>query len=424
MKPNNQNIPPEDGGKRRRPFKRLLALALFAVLFGCAAVFVAVEVRPSIGAAVAVRMRAIFGPRVVAQLETIVFRAQDTFKQWRYESGAEQAEAPWEQAAAATPIPATRTPAPPDATETPAPTEQTGELPVQTATSTPAATHVVWTPSDLIPFGDLPGEGAWQPYLYGPDGEAVAMRTFLQPDPERPYAIVAVVAFDLARTDLHFVLGFNDPGLPDGPRGDGRIPETDRRAEVLLAAFNGGFRTANGGFGAMADGLVAVPPIEGMATVGIYRDGSVRIGAWGAEIVDSPELAAWRQNCPLVIEGGEISPRVYNDSITDWGGTISNEIVARRSGLGLDEAGGTLYYFAGPSLNMPALADAMLAAGVHDGMLLDINHFWVHFTAIRAGEAGELFADPLLPGEMIDQVDRYLAASPVDFFYVTLRERN
>jgi hypothetical protein len=44
----------------------------------------------------------------------------------------------------------------------------------------------------------------------------------------------------------------------------------------------------------------------------------------------------------------------------------------------------------------------------------------VHFTAFYKGEAGDLLAAALLPEEMIDQVDRYLKASAVDFFYLTL----
>jgi hypothetical protein len=266
----------------------------------------------------------------------------------------------------------------------------------------------------------MEGEGVWLPYLYDRDGHVVATRTFLQPDPERPYAIVAVVAVDLTRARLHFVLGFDEPSLPDGPTGDGLIAEEHRETGILLAAFNGGFRAANGQFGAMADGLVALPPKSEMATVGIYRSGDVRIGSWGEDIDDTHDLQAWRQNCPLIIQAGEISPRVHNDSIVDWGGSISSEIVTWRSSLGLDREGKTLYYFAGPSMSMPALADAMLAAGVQNGMLLDINNFWVHFTAIQS-EDGKLVAEPLLPDDMKDQIDRYLSPSPVDFFYITAK---
>ena len=54
-------------------------------------------------------------------------------------------------------------------------------------------------------------------------------------------------------------------------------------------------------------------------------------------------------------------------------------------------------------------------------MLLDINHFGVHFTAVHP-EEGNLVAEPLLPTEMIDKINRYLGPSPLDFFYITARE--
>ncbi|MBU1660123.1 MAG: hypothetical protein KKD28_01470 [Chloroflexi bacterium] len=429
----------QNGLKRRRSFERILALVLLAILLSCVSIVAVVEIRPYFGAQVANYMRNLIGPQAVAQIEAVVFQVQDTVKHWQYQYGVKQAEAPWGSSAipleptpftqvsiggaSLTPEPIKLTPIPSAATETPAAMEQSettqDQFPVKAASPTPTPTPYVWQLSALIPFGSMEGEGVWLPYLYDRDGYMVAARTFLQPDPERPYAVVAVVAFDLTRTRLHFVLGFNEPSLPDGPKGDGLISKKDREAGVLLAAFNGGFRAANGQFGAMADGIVALPPKSGMATVGIYRSGEVRIGSWGEEINDTPDLQAWRQNCRLIIQAGEISPRVHNNSIVDWGGTITNQIVTRRSGMGLDQEAKTLYYFAGPSLSMPALADAMLAAGVQSGMLLDINHFWVHFTAIHA-EEGRLIAEPLLPKDMIDHIDRYLAQSPADFFYITL----
>ncbi len=431
----------KNGLKRRRSFKRILALILLAILFSCVGTVAVVEIWPSFGAQVANQMRGLFGPQVVAQIETIVFQVQDTVRHWYYQYGFEQAEAPWGsgaipseltpsvqipiEKASLTPEPAKLTPIPSAATETPASMEQSEEpqdqLPTMTASPTPTPMPYVWRLSNLRPFGTLEGEGVWLPYLHDREGHVVAARTFLQPDPERPYAIVAVVAFDLTRTRLHFVLGFNEPSLPDGPKGNGLIPEKDREAGVLLAAFNGGFRAANGQFGAMADGIVALPPKSEMATVGIYRSGEVRIGSWGEDIDDTPDLQAWRQNCRLIIQDGKISLRVYNNSITDWGGSISNQIVTRRSSLGLDREAKTLYYFAGPSLSMPVLADAMLVAGVQHGMLLDINHFWVHFTAIHS-EEGKLVAEPLLPNDMKDHIDRYLGPSPADFFYITALE--
>lgn len=408
-------------------FKRVWLATLLVLLFGCVGIFAAVEIWPSFGAQVANQLRTWFGPRLVAQMETVVFQVQDTVKQWQYASGLEEAEAPWQPAAPSALPPFTASPSPtplPSNSPTPSPPlpSTSTPLPLFTASPspnspTPSPSPTPWQLSNLLPLGTLEGEGIWQPYLFDDDGQMIAARTFLQPDPARPYTVVAVVAIDLSHTDLHFVLGFSDPALVDGPKGEGLIPEADRGA--LVAAFNGGFRTANGLFGAMANGIVALPAVEGLATVGIYQDGRVQIGNWGTDIVNAPDLVAWRQNCPLVIQNGQVGPKVNNGSTYDWGGTISNDIVTRRSGMGLSADGQTLYYFAGPSLSMPALADAMLAAGVYNGMLLDINHFWVHFTAIHPDETGTLGADPLLPQDMIDHVDRYLNASPVDFFYVT-----
>ncbi|MBN2148758.1 MAG: hypothetical protein JW726_15325 [Anaerolineales bacterium] len=429
---------PNSDGRSHLSFKRVLILGLVLVLLGCAGSMAVVEIWPSFAAQVANQLREIFGPRVVAGLETVLFQVQDTVKQWQYRVGGQQAEAPWEEQvtpqevapltpSVTPPPPATRTPTPtvaaePLATQAGSPAAEEERL-TATASPPPSPTPYTWQLADLEPIGALEGEGTWQPYLYDQEGAVVAMRTFLQPDPARPYAIVGVVAFDLSRIRLHYVLGFSDPAPAGAAPHLGMIPEEDRAIGILLAAFNGGFRPENGMFGAMANGVVALPPVDDKATVGIYQNGDVRIGNWGKEILDTPELESWRQNCALVIEEGAISPLVYNDSIRDWGASISNSIVTRRSGIGLDSEAKTLYYFAGPSLSMPALADAMLAAGVHYGMLLDINNFWVHFTAFREQE-GSLAAEPLLPNEMIDKIDRYLGASPVDFFYITLRENS
>ena len=437
---NPRKIDQDNGLNRRRSYKRILALVLVTILLSCIASFAAVEVWPSFGARVADGMRKIVGPQPVAQLESVVFQVQDTVKRWQYRWGGEEAEAPWENNVnplkltstaqdlfEETIVPSELTIPTPNVTKTPDfvdPVKDLQEQPtvsVASPTPTPTPTLSVWQLSPLLPFGSMEGEGIWIPYLHDQDGEVVAVRTFLQPDPERPYTIVAVVAIDLTRTQLHFVLGFDEPSLPDGPTGDGLIPDEDREAGVLLAAFNGGFRAANGHFGAMANNIEALPPIDEMATIGIYRDGAVWIGNWGEDITDTLDLLAWRQNCRLIIQNGEISPRVYNDSIVDWGASISNNIVTRRSAIGLDQEAQTLYYFAGPGLSMPVLADVMLATGVHQGMLLDINNFWVHFSAIHSIE-GELIAEPLLPKDMYDQTDRFLGPFAADFFYVTLLE--
>jgi hypothetical protein len=270
------------------------------------------------------------------------------------------------------------------------------------------------------PFGTLGGEGLWQPYLYNLAGEVVALRTFLQPDEERPYALVAIVAFDLTKTRLHYVLGSQEPSLPDGPRGTGYMDQNHKQPGLLLATFNGGFMASHGEYGAMADGLIALPAKDGYATVTMNKDGRVQIGEWGQDIAADGAYQSWRQNARLITQNGDINERVYNGSAATWGSSLTGDVITWRSAMGLNEAESVLYFAAGPGLSMPVLAAAMQAIGTYNSLLLDINETWVHFAAIHA-KGEEWLAEPLLPTGMDTNPDRYLRQSARDFFYVTAR---
>jgi hypothetical protein len=231
-----------------------------------------------------------------------------------------------------------------------------------------------------------------------------------------------VIAFDLEHTRLHYILGFEEPyspgGSPGGPPRTGAMPEADKAPGVLLATFNGGFKATHGHFGAMSDGVTALPPIDGLGTLVIYQDGRVRLGVWGAGIQPSPGMQSWRQNGPLVIQDGQINPRIYNNSPKDWGYTVNDVSPTWRSAIGLSADGKTLFYLAGSSLSMDTLARGMLAAGVSQGMQLDINAYWVHFVAVR-DEEDQRSLEPLFPKMMKENIDRYLYQYSRDYFYVT-----
>jgi hypothetical protein len=261
------------------------------------------------------------------------------------------------------------------------------------------------------------GEGLWSPYLQTADGTTVTYRTFLQPDLKRPYAIPAVVAFDLHATRLHFVLGRVEP-MPTSaqPSRTGAIPAADLQPGVLLATFNGGFKARPGYYGAMADGLIALPAIKGLATVAMYSDGRVQIGEWGTDIQASPDLVAWRQNGQMLIHNGQINPATAHTTVI-WGLTLKGEAITWRSALGQSADGQTLYYVAGSQLDVPILTKVMAQTGAANALQLDVNGFWVHFAAIRSA-GSSLVAEPLLT-TMSLEVDRYLKRSDRDFFYVT-----
>jgi hypothetical protein len=284
------------------------------------------------------------------------------------------------------------------------------------ATATPVPVN--WPPVPLTPLGSLAGEGAWSAYIQDAAGGTVAYRTYLQPDPGRPYTVVAVIAFDLSHTRLHFVLGSVEPYSPDGPKRTGEMPAADKLPGFLLAMFNGGFKARHGEFGAMADGLVALPAQDGLGTLVIYQDGRVRIGEWGTEITPTADMLAWRQNGPLVIDHGIINPRIYSNLPQDWGYTVNDVSPTWRSGVGVSADQKTLFYFCGPSLSMEALAKAMQAAGADAAIQLDINDYWVHFVAVHT-DGKKLILDPLFPYMMFENIDRYLWPYTRDYFYVT-----
>lgn len=194
-------------------WRRLLVIFPVLVVIG----LVALTMWPNIGAIGAAWLWPLIGNQGVAALETAFFTVQDTVRQWQYRLGLAQPTTPWAIPSPQTPPPvlsiATITPTAPGIV--PLPTIpppiplQTSATPAPTTTIAPTLTPTPagWQLMPVPALGSLTGEGQWVAYLYSPAGKVVAYRTFLQPDPERPFALAAVVAFDLAQTHLHFVLG-------------------------------------------------------------------------------------------------------------------------------------------------------------------------------------------------------------------------
>jgi hypothetical protein len=375
--------------------------------------FILINTNPYLGAEGADWLRGIIGDKAVAGMEMFVFQIQDDFQRWKYDLGLGNPAGDFGAfpSPSASPIPATRTNTPRAFPGTMTPTI-TG-----TIQPTPTAT-IPWQPVTVPPQSSANGEGVWVPYIQDAQGHTVAYKTFVQPDPTRPYTLVTIVAIDLTQTRLHYVLGAIDPTLQGDLPHSGKMNLADRVANILLAEFNGGFKARHGQFGAMADGSQALPPRNGLGTVAIYQNGDVRLGEWGTDLFMSADMAAFRQNGPLVIHKGQINVQIYNNSPQDWGYTVIDVSPTVRSGIGLSQDNHTLYYFCGPSLTMEALAKSMQAAGAYNAIQLDINNYWVLFVKI-VPSGSKLGAEPLLPRLMVAGIDRYLTQSPRDFFYVT-----
>jgi hypothetical protein len=393
--------------KRIRRRKIIVLCLLGLVLTVCGGGFASVEIWPSLGAQGADFLRGIIGDPAVAWLEGEFFQVHDALMQLAYGLGARPA-APWTNGAAST-APESNSGSPAITSASPTPEATAWEA---GGSPTPTATPVRWPPPEIPALGTLAGEGIWSLYLTNALGQAVAYRTFLQPDADRPYAIAAIVAVDLDKIRLQYVLGFEEPYFkePVDVKRSGAIPKQDKQPGILLAVFNGGFLTRHGIFGVMVDGL---------GTLAIYPDHRVRIGVWGKDITSLEGASAVRQNGPIVVQDGVINPQAFENSWDLWGASLSGDMATWRSAVGISADGRTLFYVAGWSLNMPALARALQTAGVDSAIQLDINRYWVLFAAIRFDQDVPK-AVPLLD-EMNENVDRYLYASSRDFFYLAAR---
>lgn len=352
------------------------------------------------GAVLADILRATLGPTITAQIESWYLGTADLAHQAQYKLQGQQAAAPW-QVSNMTPAPISSTPS---------------------GHTMPTFAPMSLTPLSPLISPALPGEGTWitqnfsTPTATIPSLPIIA-KTFYRPDPVRPYAVITMLQFDTRFVQLHMLAGTDEPGGPLGVHGSGVIPQADQQA--LLAAFNGGFKYADGQYGMTVNGVTYVPPKQNVATIALTREGKIILGSWGTDsrlVASNPDLVAWRQNAALLIDQGVINPLTSDGAA--WGGTILNSTYTWRSGLGIT-ASGDLVYAAGNSLSARTLGRALQAAGVVMAMQTDINPFWVRaFLYTRAN--GNLSATKLnlyMQGTGYE----YLNGMQRDFFYMTYK---
>lgn len=266
-----------------------------------------------------------------------------------------------------------------------------------------------------------PGEGVWTTAglpRSSPEDPLMA-RTFFKPDRSRPFAQVGVLLVDGRRARMHIVGGTVDPGGDLGVRGPGAIPAADQK--LLLAAWNGGFKGPHGGFGMVAAGKQYRPLRNGLASVAVFDDGTVKMGEWGKTLSWDEHMVAVRQNAVLLVDNCEVSKRT-NEGNDTWGYVEVNsaEFITWRSAIGLTKDG-HLLIASGNSLSAATLAQALWAAGACTAMQLDINSPYVLTSLYFAQADGTVRAEKFL-GAMPDSATRFFKTQERDFFYLTFDE--
>jgi hypothetical protein len=377
----------------RSPMGRRQRLAIGAVSALLLVAVLASQLNGPFGGWLADEFRALLGPQATAQIESWYLGVQDRIHQTQYQLSGQPSSAPWTGADPA----------------------ETG----QTKIKQPNAMPLPNIPPLIQPA--LPGEGVWTTDGLPPPGPGelpIVAKTFLRPDPARPYAVATLLQFDMRYLSLHVVAGKTEPGGPLGHDGPGVIPLAVQHDGSLFAAFNGGFKYADGRYGLMTDGTVYVPPQPNAATIAITTKGQVVVGAWGRDpglSASNTSLVAWRQNAALMIDHGQLNPLTGDGAA--WGGVYLNKAFTWRSGLGVTDHG-TLLYAAGDSLSAATLGSAMRDAGAYMAMQTDINPLWVRAFLYQLSGDGQLQIDKLHPG-MQGSGKEYLQGTERDFFYLT-----
>lgn len=231
---------------------------------------------------------------------------------------------------------------------------------------------------------------------------------------------VTLVAADLRRVELRLVAGTQEPKStevsPD--RRPGLVPTA--ALPELIAVFNGGFMARHGQYGMRIDGDRFLAPRDEACAIARYHDGALRIAPWSALEPSEPTMAWYRQTPPCLLEGGRPN-ELFKTRPKLWGGAENGDKEIRRSAIGLDSDGRTLFYAHGEWTTAEALTAGLAAAGVNDAAELDINWSYTRFLIYGAPAAA---GEPPPVVETLVPKTKYLKSAYVsrpsdrDFFYL------
>ena len=173
----------------------------------------------------------------------------------------------------------------------------------------------------------------------------------------------------------------------------------------------------------MIEGIEYLSPKAEGCTVGLFKDGAVRIGPWPDLDASRSKMISFRQTPPCLVERGAVHPGLAADEHArphQWGSSETGEVEIRRSAVGIDESGKTLYYGLGEWVTAKSLADGMRAAGAWTAAELDINWsytYWL-FYGRSSPSAPPQVTSTLVPKIKHSSQGHVAKSSYRDFFYL------
>jgi hypothetical protein len=268
-----------------------------------------------------------------------------------------------------------------------------------------------------------PGDGQWLPIAI-PDQPALPptlYKTLLHPDKNRSWAELFVVAMRVSDIELKLVAGSREPettveASKTAPR-PGVIPAELHR--LVLGAFNGGFKTEHGKYGMRIDDVVFVDARPEVCAVAAFKDGSLRIASWERLQPLERDMRWWRQTPHCMYEDNQLNAHLGDGGAKKWGATLDGETVIRRSAIGIDKTGETLFVGISNNTSAGAIALGMNHAGAATVAQLDVNFSYPKFVLYEAKTPGtERIAVALAEGFEFSADEFIRKASPRDFFYI------
>jgi hypothetical protein len=230
----------------------------------------------------------------------------------------------------------------------------------------------------------MPGEGVWESSgcPRDPLGRPIIYKTFYRPSVDFPNAIVFMMVVDMSKAFMQYYVGKHEPAASMAISE----VEPDLRSRILAITNALWMQRHSKGAGAIFRGKALYPMVDGMATLIVYKDGSVDIREWTSEIPLKAVRDA-RQLQHLIVKNGMVVQSISKGGrkedaeiglgflLGGGGKNLDGQhfwFVAHRSAFGIRKDG-NLVFAIGHHIGSKDVAKALVLAGCERGMHADAN---------------------------------------------------
>ncbi|MEW6349587.1 MAG: phosphodiester glycosidase family protein [Thermodesulfobacteriota bacterium] len=274
----------------------------------------------------------------------------------------------------------------------------------------------------------LQDEGVWSCTNSPRDsqGRPLTYQTFYRPSVEFPNAIVFMMVVDMRKVFMKYYVGSGEPGAAQAVND----VEPVLRPRLLAITNAMWMQRHSKDAGSIFRGKMIYPMTDGVASLIVYKDGTVDVREWGRDVrKDRVEDA--RQLLHLIVkDGAVVNTVVQNGKVKDaeiglgfllGGGGRDQDgkhfwYVAHRSGFGVRKDG-NIVFAVGHHIGTKDLAKALALAGCERAMHADANPHNIVGNLYLKDAYGNLLRKAMLSPEQPNaSIKRYEDGYSKDFF--------